>query len=493
MNYRLTIVVLCTAIFVESKAQQTMYMSLPEAIDFAKTHSLDAQLSRFRYFGSYWTYRSYRAELLPSATLSGDILNYNRSTEQVRNYEDGKINYVENNQMSNSLSLSITQQIPDIGGFLSIESYLYRLDQFSYKETTYSNQPFRISYTQPLRPYNSLKWRKKTEPLAFENSKRKYLDQMEAISINVTRLYFAVLSAQSTYRLNLATEEERCRLYEQTQKRFELGTVNKSELLQLELSMLNAGVAAKRSRLELDNARFQLFSYLQARDYACVELTVPAYVQGMILKEEEVYNCALRNSPHKYLQQLDLLEGERALAEAKSRQGVQLSLHSEIGAYKTGKNLRDVYRGLRDNEIIGLTLTVPLFDWGVSKGRVRVAKANLEVTRTMIEQANLEFRQNIHTQVCQFNDQGDQCRDALRAEKIAQERYNLTLHRFQAGTITVTELNTAQQELESAKSQSIAQIQSFWINYYNIQKSTLYDYINNKELSADFDELIEEQ
>lgn len=492
MNYRFIIVYLLTMMSFSTNAQP-MTLSLSDAIKFAKTYSLDAQLAHSQYMGNYWSYRSFRAEILPVVTLHGNLADYNRSVEQVRNYEDGKISYVETNQMSNSLSLSISQQIPSTGGYLSIESYLYRLDQFTYNETTFSNQPFRISYNQPLRTYNSLKWRKKTEPLAYENSRRKYLDQMEAITINVTRLYFTVLSSQSSFRQHLATQEERARLMEQTQKRFELGTVSKSELLQLELSLLNAGVAVKNSRMELDNARYQLFAYLQAQEYERVELSVPTYIPGLVLYEEDVYERALQNSPLQLEQRLTLLESERAVAEARFRNGIQLSLHSEIGVHQTGNRLSATYKGLQDNEIVGLSLSLPLLDWGVNKGKVRVAKANLEVTKTMIEQTELDFRQTIHIQVCQFNNQGEQCRDAIRAEEIALERYGLTLQRFQAGAITVTELNTAQQELEAAKSQCIVQLQNYWNLYYTLQKTALYDFINGNVLTADFEELTERQ
>ena len=111
-------------------ANASLSLSLSEAIRLAQEHSLDAQVARFTFLGSYWTYRSYRAELLPSASLSGSLLNYDRSITSVRNYEDGRINYVENNSLTNSLTLSVSQNIAATGGTVSLQSYLYRLDQF---------------------------------------------------------------------------------------------------------------------------------------------------------------------------------------------------------------------------------------------------------------------------------------------------------------------------------------------------------------------------
>ena len=105
------ILLILLSLLVHNVVNASLSLSLSEAIRLAQEHSLDAQVARFTFLGSYWTYRSYRAELLPSASLSGSLLNYDRSITSVRNYEDGRINYVENNSLTNSLTLSVSQNI----------------------------------------------------------------------------------------------------------------------------------------------------------------------------------------------------------------------------------------------------------------------------------------------------------------------------------------------------------------------------------------------
>lgn len=485
-----TLALLLAFIMPALQSRAGIIMSLQDAIRMAQEHSLDAKTAHFSFLGSYWAYRSYRAELLPAASLSGSLLNYDRSVTSVRNYEDGRINYVENNSLSNSLTLSLSQKIAATGGTVSLQSYLYRLDQFNYDLRTYNTQPLRVVYDQPLRTFNSLKWRGKTEPVAYEQAKRKYLTTMQNIAVTVTQLYFSVLSAQSEYQQAVATAEERRRLYSQTQRRHQLGTVTKSDLLQLELSAINAQMGMKQHRLSLEDARFQLFSYLQAVQWDEVELLAPDKVPDMMLNEEEVMQRAVTASTHPMAQKLKLLSSQSELAQAKSQRGIQVSLRSELGLRNTADRIGDAYSHLQDNEIVGLSLTLPIFDWGVSKGRVRVAKASLDVVKTEIEQEEIAYRQEIQRLVMQFNLQSEQCHDAARAEEIADERYALTVQRFEAGSINVTELNTAQQEKESARSQYINQLRTFWSNYYNIQRHTLWDYINNHEITTDFDKLV---
>ena len=169
---------------------------------------------------------------------------------------------------------------------------------------------------------------------------------------------------------------------------------------------------------------------------------------------------------------------------------VREQTNGTMNALPGGGVAGEVYRNLKDNEIVGLTLSLPVFDWGVSKGRVKMAQADLEVTKTQLEQAHESYVQDLQTSVFQFNMQADQCKNAMRAQDIADERYDITKRRFETGAVTVTDLNTAQQESENARAQYIRQLQTFWTGYYSLRQSTLYDWINHQELTVDFNDVI---
>ena len=474
--------------YISCPAQQ---LTLSSAIQIAQENSYDAMVARLSFMSQYWSYRSFRAELLPAVSLSGGLLQFNRSMVEARNFDDGRISFVENNSMDNSVSLSVDQNIVPLGGKLSVQSYLYRLDQFSYDSKIYNSQPIRLSYTQPLRAYNSLKWQKKTEPLKYENAKRTYLENMEEVAIEAVRLFFEVLAAQSTYQQSVSTLKDRQYLFEIAKKRLDLGTITKSELLQLELSLLNAQVDANNNELTLKSQKFQLFSYLRMFDYDKIDLIPPYSIPDICVNADDILQKALANSTHTLQQKIKRLESEMLLAQAKANKGLQVQLNSEIGFNQTANHFNNAYRDLKNNEIIGLTVYLPIFDWGVSKGRVKMAEADLEVTKTQLEQAHETYMQDIRTNVLQFNIQSSQCQNALRAQDIADERYGITKQRFEAGTVTVTDLNTAQQESENAKAQYIRQLHTFWTNYYNLRKTTLYDWVSHRDLSADFDSIID--
>ena len=303
-------------------------------------------------------------------------------------------------------------------------------------------------------------------------------------------MFFSVLAAQSNYKQSLATVEDRERLYEVSKSRLNLTTTTKSEVLQMELSLLNARMAVKKNKITLDDAMYDLFSYLRLTDYENAELMPPYTVPDILVNADDVLQKAIKNSSHGLDQKLQMLEAQKTLAQAKANKGIQMTLSSEIGFSQTGNTFGGAYSHLKDNEIIALSLSLPIFDWGVSKGKVKMAQAQLDVVKTQLEQSHLDYMQNLRKKVTQFNAQPTQCKDALRAQEIAVERYEITRKRYEAGAISVTELNTAQQEMESAKAQYISQLSSFWNDYYTLQKATLYDWQSKSDLTVDFEKII---
>ena len=316
---------------------------------------------------------------------------------------------------------------------------------------------------------------------------------MESVAVETVSLFFNVLSAQSAYQQSVSTLNDRQYLFEIARKRLDLGTTTKSELLQLELSLLNAQVEVKNNELTLKNQKFRLFSYLRIYGYDEIELVPPLAIPDVIVNAEEVVNKALANSPHILQQRISIVESEKIVAQAKANKGLQVQLNAELGFNRTANHFREAYRNLKDNEIVGLTVSLPIFDWGVSKGRVKMAEADLEVTKTQLEQAHEAYVQDLRCSVLLFNMQSDQCKNALRAQDIAEERYDITKRRYETGAVNVTDLNTAQQEMESAKAQYISQLQTFWNDYYNIRKSTLYDWIGHHNLTVDFNTVLDKK
>ncbi|MBR2064517.1 MAG: TolC family protein, partial [Bacteroidales bacterium] len=58
------------------------------------------------------------------------------------------------------------------------------------------------------------------------------------------------------------------------------------------------------------------------------------------------------------------------------------------------------------------------------------------------------------------------------------------------GHATVTDLNMAQPENDSALRQYISDVSNFWTFYYSLRQYNLYDFINGTDLEIDVNEMI---
>ena len=280
-------------------------------------------------------------------------------------------------------------------------------------------------------------------------------------------------------------------MYKIAQQRHDIGTVTKSELLQLELSMMNAELTVSNSKVDLEVALFNFKSYLGVAESTFFELQPPMNVPEVFMEYDFVLNKALQNSSHNVSLKIKELNSRKSVAQAKADRGIQVELRANLGFSQTVDDLQGVYSRLKDREVVGLSLSMPIYDWGMSRGRVKMAEAEARLARTELEQEETKFQQDIRIKVMQFNNQARQCNISAKALQVAEERYDITKKRFQNGGITVTDLNTAQKELDSASEQYINQLRTFWNAYFELRKLSLYDFISKRDISAEFDKIVE--
>ncbi len=466
-------------------------LSMEDVIRLAQENSISAMTNRNIFAASYWQYRSFKAQYLPSLNLNGNLANFNRSLITLQDYNTGAIRYAENYNMSNDLTLSIRQNIALTGGTLSLSTSLQRLDQFGQQRlTNWYAQPIYLSYMQQLWGYNSLKWDKKTEPQNYEIAKRQYLENMESVTISAADCFWNLNAAKVSYENALQSFEESRRLYKAAQTRFQMGTITRDNLLQLELRMLNDSLAIQSQKVSLRSAQNTLCSYIGYQEDTELTLTISYAIPDILLNYDEVLEKALENSSFNLSQEVSKVEAERSVAQAKANRGISASVNARFGLSNDGDTFNKAFIGLKDQEVVGVSFSVPIADWGLGEGRVKMAKAQAETQKSRLEQSLADYRQNLFVQVMQFNNQRSQCEISKRAAQIAEESYELALRNFGSGAMSVTDLNQLQSNRDNARNTYENNIRSFWSQYFNLRKTTLYDFISGTDISAEFDRIV---
>jgi outer membrane protein TolC len=479
-------------VFQNVKAQKDSYsLSLDEVVKIASQKSLDAFRNKNMYLSSYWEYRYYKADKLPSLSLSTTPLDFNHYRKREYNFQTNEEEYVLRDYFNSDMSLQLNQKVGLTGGSFFVSSELGMVQNLSGdKKTSYQATPVSIGYSQALNGYNSLRWKSKIEPVKFEKAKKEFIQSIENLAMKSTSMFFDLVDAQIQLKIaknNMANADT---LYKIGKGRFQVGTVTQDELLNLELNQLNSQQALSKANLGVLRAQSGLNSYLVLDKQTIIDCQVPSEIPTLQIMADEALDLALKNNPDILDQEQQMLEQNRAVAQAKSESGLNTSLYAVFGLNQSSENFDMVYDQPDQSQRLRIGLSIPLIDWGRQKGRLMMAESSREVANARIRQARIDFEQNIFQSVMEFNIQAEQVKNAAKADTVAQKGYDVTFQRFLIGKVDVIKLNIARNDRESARKAYINAVNTYWNYYYRLRMLTLFDFVKRENLTAEYDKII---
>ncbi len=479
--------------------QDTAYLTLQEAINIAQVQSPDALIAKQRFRISFWQYRSFRADYRPSINMDVSFPGYNRSYQKYTNTVTHEVEYLLTNSAEYELGMTITQKIGATGGSVYLESNARRLDNYNpdhevddpYHTIQYSTVPFNIGYMQPIFQYNPYKWSKKIEPLKYEKAKRQYLEDNELIAQTATSHFFNLLTAKVEKDIAVKNLYNYDTLYRIAKGRYQLGKIAENELLQLELNYLKAKASVDNANLRYENMLFRLKSYLRLKGDFALVLVPPAETSHPEIKADRAITEARKNTSTSLDFDQRILEAKSSLAYAKLNGRFDANLNLVYGLNNNAGTLPDAYKNPSDLQIVNLGMNIPILDWGVARGNIKVAESNLEMEQTSVDQDVIDFEQNVFLSVMQFNMQKEQLIIAAKSDTVAQKRYDVTQKRYMIGVVNdVLELNNAQIDNDNAKIGYYQALRSYWDNYYELRRLTLYDFFSDQMLIFDIRDIM---
>ncbi|MDP4281329.1 MAG: TolC family protein [Bacteroidota bacterium] len=454
------------------------YITLDQAIQIARDQSPDALNAKQEFRSSFWAYRTFQGTYLPQVGITAQLPFLNRSIEKYTN-PDGTETFLHQQYIDYSANLAISQKVGPLGGTFSVTSGLQRIDNFFSDTTThnYLSVPFNIGYTQPIFQFNAYRWDKKIQPLKYNQAKRKYLENIEQISLTTTGYFFDLLKAQIVKKIALTNLSNYDTLYRIAKGRYQLGKIAENDLLLLELNFLKAQSAVETANLSLDNALFKFRSFLRINDTIPITLVPPSEINYFKAEPDEAIVQATTNSSQSLDFSRRLLEARRDVRQAKTQNRFSAELTAVYGYTQNADKIDNVYNNPLDQQQVALNLTIPILDWGVSKGNIKVAEAQEEIVKNSVEQEIIDFKRNIYLKVVQFNMQPNQLRIAAKSDTVAKKTYEVTKGRYLIGKInSILDLNNAQIETDDAEMNYYTALQNYWQNYFELRKMTLYDF-----------------
>lgn len=472
-------------------AQEVKKLTFNEVINLSEEQSPNALMAKHRFRASYWQFRTFVAQYRPSLTLTGTTPDYSNSYDKVWNSQTSSYDYFATNTLSNLASLSLSQNIGLTGGTISLNSDLTVFNDFENKTKKYITTPISFGITQPLFRYNALKWQKKTEPLKYEAAKKTFLSNIESVHQQAVMNFFSLAQAQINKQISEMNYSNADTLFRIAKGRYQLGTIAEDELLQMQLSWLNAETARKQADMNLRDREIRLRSFLGFNDNVRLELIIPTEIPSLQISTQEVFDLAMANNPEMLNQQLTILTAQSNVAQAKADRGLNANLTASYGLRDQDPNFNLAYEDPNKQQRVRIGFTIPILDWGLGRGKFKMAQSSLELAQVQSKQAIVDFQQNLYLDVEQFNLQKNQVEIAAKSDTVAMKRYEVTKQRFLIGKIAVLDLNDADSRKDENKRAYLQSLQDYWNYFYNIRSLTLYDFINKKPLETDYEKLLQ--
>jgi len=490
MKKIILILIIITILIFSISAQQKIF-TLEQTIAIASDSSLQAFVAKNLYLSSYWQYKSYLAARLPSLSLNTTPISYSNNFVKRYDSEQNIDVFRQQKSLYSSGILALSQNVDLTGGTFSVNSQLGFMKNYGeLNYTQFSAIPISITYQQALFGYNNFKWEKKIEPLKYENAKRKFLYQTEEISETCVQYFFNLAGAQVEHLRAIENLTSSDTLYQIGQKRFAIAAISKAELLTLKLDALNARNSLINAQTSLNKAMSALVTFLNLEKGTEINLLLPEKLSTFQISANNALQYSIANNPTYLENKTGIMDAEKLVEKTSKELHFDASVYASVGYNNVAEKLNLAYKNTLRQDIISVGLNIPILDWGVKKGKLNVAKNNLNVTKISNKQVEIALEQDVVNTVQDFSVQQEVIESAEEATNIADLAYQATKERFIIGENDISALTLSLNRQTEARRNYIEALKNYWLSYYKIRKLTLFDFEKQTSLLLSFDRLM---
>lgn len=481
---KLSLILLFSLGALSAFAQQRITLDLQQTIALANDSSLEAFRTKNMYLAGYWEYRTYKANRLPSLTLNMTPAQYNRDITKRYDSEQDLDIYRSQQSFYAYGNLAVRQNFDLTGGTFYLDTELGYMRSFGgNKYTQFTSVPVRLGYSQSLVGYNPFRWERRIEPLKYEKVKKEYIYNAERVSEQATTYFFALAMAQAEYDLAKDNAVSTDTLYRIGMQRLKIAAISRADLLTLKLDVVNARNTLQNAASALKRAMFSLASFLNMEKNTDIRVSLPGRPRALTIPVDEALLAAQANNPEFLGLRQEVLEAEQTVDKTKKESRFNASINASVGFNQVAEKFGEAYRHPMQQEMVSVSVSIPLVDWGVRKGKYNMARNNLNVVKTSARQSEISIEEEVIMTVSDFNVQQALVASAEEALDLAILAYNETRQRFIIGKADINSLTLSLNRQQEAQRNYISALQDYWLNYYKIRKLTLHDFASGFSLS----------
>ena len=457
-------------------------LTLEQALNIAETNSPTMKITRLSLVRSQENLNAQNAALKSQFSLEINPISYS----QIRSFNDliSKWNSVKTTESFGLFTIS--QPILFTDARLSlVNRFGYRDSYSEYSNTTtkgFSNN-LALYLDQPLFTFNRTKLQLKELELALENSKISYAIQLLSLERQVTQAFYYVYQQQQSLDIANQAFQNMQKSYEVSKNKVDAGISAREEMFQAELNMASSKSEYENSQVSFENAKDEFKLLIGMSLYDDIVVLPNIAVDTVAVDVSFAIDQGLANRMELRQRQIDVESSQFDLIQTKALNEFKGSLGLSVGLFGDNEKFGDVYANPTDNEEVSLSLTIPLWDWGERKSRIKASEASIESANITLEEEKNDIILGIRKVYRNLLNLRNQIGIAEQNVENAQLTYDLNLERYKNGDLTGMDLNLYQEQLSQKQLSYTNSLISYKLELLNLKIQTLYDFEKKQQVA----------
>ena len=453
-------------------------LTIDRSMEFAVDNSPNMQQTELSLVRSQERLNAQRARLKSQFSITLDPFEY----EKTNRFDQQTSEWYLNESASSGGTFAINQRIlPTDGELTLVNRFSY---DYSFTESAYAGDPLSktfnnrlyLQFTQPIFTYNRTRMETEKLELDYEASLIRYLLMRLTLERDVAQEFYSVYSNQMSLEIareDLKNNEES---YEIIKNKVEGGLLALEELYQTEVNLATSHSGVFNSELTLANSMDQ-FKVLIGMPLDTTLLVAAEIIADTVpVNQELAISHALANRMELREREIDLENANFDLIVARSTNEFAGSVTASFGVQGNDEQFSNLFETPTNTPAIGLTLNIPLFDWGERKSEIKAAEASLKSTQISYEVEQIDIVMNIRSVVRSLKNLENQIEIQRKTVKNAELTYDINLERYRNGDLTSLDLGMYQNQLSESKMALTNAIINYKIELLNLKIQTLYDF-----------------
>ena len=355
------------------------------------------------------------------------------------------------------------------------------LNEFSRKQNSFSTNPFFISYSQQLWGGGKLqRLENKIERAKNEVAVKQYCSNIAQIQQQALTLYLSAILSKMDSELAIDIKQSNDTLLHIAEIKLRNGSITEYDYKQMELQSLNLQYMYENAVKHYAESIQKLFTFLGIENNA--EITIPDFDLPLTIDARLAIYYVKKNNPISNQQEIQQLEEEKNLFSIKLKNRFNGNISLNYGINQYAETLADAYRHGNTRQSVIIEFQIPIFQWGINKNNIRIAKNNYDASRLRIEKKNFEFENEVKEKINAYDHSVKLWLTASRAYALSKEQYKMLTKKFSLGKVSVYELATAQKERNDAMQRYYSAIKDSYESFFTLRNLALYDFKKNVEL-----------